>query len=97
MLAWLAALGDAGGARFTCDAGNLRYVKGMMIPETINGERFAEFTLPDGCLLCGGEVTIRATPAGANSYCPKCHWLSRPRMKVKGNGLELTYAATANA
>jgi hypothetical protein len=42
-------------------------------------------------------VAIRATPAGASSYCPKCHWLSRPRMKVKGNGLELTYAATANA
>ncbi len=69
----------------------------MMIPETHNGERFAEFTLPEGCLLCGGEVTIRATPAGANSYCPKCHWLSKPRMKVKGNGLELSYSATASA
>ncbi|MBN1207031.1 MAG: hypothetical protein JXB05_19255 [Myxococcaceae bacterium] len=66
------------------------------IPE-INGERFAEFTLADGCLLCGGAVTIRATPAGAHSYCPKCHWLSRPRMRVKGNGLELSYATTANA
>jgi hypothetical protein len=76
---------------------NLRYVKDMMIPEINGGERFAEFTLPDGCLVCGGEVTIRATPAGAHSYCTKCHWLSKPRMKVNGNGLELSYAATANA
>jgi hypothetical protein len=66
------------------------------IPE-ISGDRFAEFTLPEGCLLCGGAVTIRATPSGANSYCPTCHWLSRPRMRVKGNGLELSYAATASA
>ncbi len=68
----------------------------MMIPE-INGEQFAEFKLQDGCLLCGGEVSIRATPSGASSYCAKCHWLSRPRMKVKGNGLELSYATTASA
>jgi hypothetical protein len=66
------------------------------IPE-INGERFAEFTLAQGCLMCGGAVTIRATPSGAHSYCPQCHFLSRPRMRVKGNGLELSYAASADA
>ena len=66
------------------------------IPE-INGDRFAEFTLAEGCLVCGGAVTIRATPSGAHSYCPKCHWLSRPRMRVKGNGLGLSYSASANA
>lgn len=84
------------GQELTCGARILRYLKDMMIPQ-INGERFAEFTLPEGCLLCGGEVSIRATPSGAHSYCPKCHWLSKPRMKVKGNGLELSYSATANA
>ena len=84
------------GKESTCGARNLRYLKDMMIPQ-LNGERFAEFTLPEGCLLCGGEVSIRATPAGAHSYCPKCHWLSKPRMKVKGNGLELSYSATASA
>jgi hypothetical protein len=84
------------GEKLTCDARILRYLKDMMIPE-INGERFAEFTLPEGCLLCGGEVTIRATPAGAHSYCPSCHFLSKPSMKVKGNGVELSYSATASA
>lgn len=61
------------------------------------GERFAEFTLPDGCLLCGGSVSIRATPAGAHSYCPQCHWLSKPQVRVRGNGLEVAYAAQAQA
>ena len=44
--------------------------------ESSNGDRFAEFVLPDGCVLCGGEVTVRASQAGAHSYCPQCHWLS---------------------
>jgi hypothetical protein len=76
----------------------LRYVNGMTSLSDLNGEgRFAEFTLSGGCLLCGGQVSIRATPSGAHSYCSTCHWLSRPRMKVRGSGLELSYSATANA
>ncbi len=66
-------------------------------PEELSGDRFAEFTLQEGCLLCKGPVTIRATASGAHSYCGQCHWLSRPRMRVKGNGLELSYAALAQA
>jgi hypothetical protein len=89
-------LAEAVEKKSACGGQILRYLKDMMIPET-NSERFAEFTLPDGCLLCGGEVTIRATPAGANSYCPQCHFLSKPKMKMKGDGLELSYSATANA
>ncbi|MBZ4395854.1 hypothetical protein OWM54_16705 [Myxococcus sp. MISCRS1] len=61
------------------------------------GERFAEFVLPDGCVLCGGAVSVRATPSGANSYCAHCHWLSKPRMRVKDNGVELSFGATATA
>jgi hypothetical protein len=84
-------LDSACGARF------LRYLKGMNLNPETNGDRFAEFTLDEGCLLCGGAVAIRATPSGAHSYCPKCHWLSRPKMRVRGNGLELSYATTASA
>jgi hypothetical protein len=68
-----------------------------MTPETNGGEKFAEFTLPEGCLMCGGAVSIRATPGGAASYCAQCHWLSRPRVRVKENGLEISYAAAAQA
>ncbi|MCE9673070.1 hypothetical protein LY474_35215 [Myxococcus stipitatus] len=61
------------------------------------GERFADFVLPDGCVLCGGAVTVRASPAGAHSYCPKCHWLSKPRMRVKESGVELSFGMSASA
>jgi hypothetical protein len=62
-----------------------------------NGERFAEFTLPEGCLSCGGEVSIRATPAGARGYCPQCHWLSKPQVRVRPNGLEISYSTVGQA
>ncbi|MBJ6761611.1 hypothetical protein JGU66_12620 [Myxococcaceae bacterium JPH2] len=62
--------------------------------ETPNGERFADFVLPDGCMMCGGSVSIRATPSGAHGYCAKCHWLSRPQMRVRPNGVELSFSTT---
>jgi len=62
-----------------------------------NGERFAEFTLDEGCPLCSGTVMIRATQAGAHCYCPTCHWLSRPQMRMRGNGLELAFSTSAAA
>ncbi|MFP2960699.1 hypothetical protein ACLEPN_23480 [Myxococcus sp. 1LA] len=65
--------------------------------ESNTGERFAEFVLPDGCVLCGGEVTVRASQAGAHSYCPHCHWLSKPSMRVRDNSVELSFATTALA
>lgn len=61
------------------------------------GERFAEFVLPDGCVLCGGSVSVRASPSGAHSYCSKCHMLSKPRMRVKENGVELSFGTAATA
>lgn len=62
------------------------------------GERIAEFILPEGCMLCGGAVTIRSTPGGgAHSYCPHCHWLSRTRLRMHKGGLEVSYATRAFA
>ncbi|MBF5043049.1 hypothetical protein FGE12_11685 [Aggregicoccus sp. 17bor-14] len=61
------------------------------------GERVADFTLPEGCVLCGGAVDIRATPAGAHSYCPTCHHLSKPQLRMKKDSLELIYATDALA
>jgi hypothetical protein len=61
--------------------------------ENTPGERIADFTLPDGCMLCGGAVSIRTTPGGgAHSYCPHCHWLSRTRLRMHKEGLEIAYA-----
>ncbi len=62
------------------------------------GDAVSEFTLPDGCMLCGGAVTIRSTPGnGAHSYCPHCHWLSRTRLRMRKEGLEIAYATQAVA
>lgn len=75
----------------------LRYLKCMTHFENNNGERFADFVLPDGCMLCGGSVSVRATASGAHSYCPQCHWLSRPQMRMRGNGVELSFTTAALA
>ena len=62
--------------------------------ENNTGERIADFTLPEGCMLCGGAVSIRSTPGGgAHSYCAHCHWLSRTRLRMRKDGLEIAYAA----
>jgi hypothetical protein len=67
-------------------------------PENNPGENIAEFTLPQGCMLCGGEVSIRSTPGGgSHSYCPHCHWLSRTRLRMHKDGLEIAYATQGNA
>lgn len=52
----------------------------------------AEFTVPEGCIVCGGELTIRARPGGVSgSYCPSCHWVARPTVRAHGQGLEIAY------
>ena len=62
------------------------------------GEAVSEFTLPEGCMLCGGAVSIRSTPGGgAHSYCAHCHWLSRTRLRMRKEGLEIAYATQAFA
>ncbi|PTL81869.1 hypothetical protein [Vitiosangium sp. GDMCC 1.1324] len=62
------------------------------------GDAVSEFTLPEGCMLCGGAVSIRTTPgSGAHSYCAHCHWLSRTRLRMHKNGLEIAYATQALA
>lgn len=66
--------------------------------ENNTGERIADFTLPEGCMLCGGAVSIRSTPgSGAHSYCPHCHWLGRTRLRMHKGGLEIAYAAQGYA
>jgi hypothetical protein len=66
--------------------------------EKNTGDAFKEFTLPDGCMVCGGAVTIRnTTGGGSHSYCPHCHWLSRTRLRMHKGGLEIAYATQAVA
>jgi hypothetical protein len=62
------------------------------------GEKIADFILPEGCMLCGGAMSIRRTPGGGtHGYCSQCHWLSRPQLRMHPNGLEIAYATRAFA
>jgi len=51
-----------------------------------------DFTLPEGCLVCGGDLPVRVTASGgAHAVCKKCGWFSRPVLTVKKSGLEVGY------
>jgi hypothetical protein len=49
----------------------------------------ADFTLPTGCPLCGGELAVRMTPGTSYSYCGHCHWLSRSTVAVGQNSVRV--------
>jgi hypothetical protein len=36
-----------------------------------------DVSLPGGCLLCGGDLALRITETGAQTFCPACRWISR--------------------
>lgn len=67
-------------------------------PEQNTGDNVADFVLPEGCVSCGGSVTIRTTPGqGSHGYCPQCHWLSRTRLRMHRQGLEIAFATQGAA
>jgi hypothetical protein len=59
--------------------------------EVETGEQSKEFTVDEGCILCGGEISFRVTPAGAYSCCVPCRWLARPEVAVGKSGLRVHY------
>ena len=68
-----------------CVAPVLRYVMSMSNGTFDRQGETADFTLPTGCPLCGGELAVRMTPGTSYSYCARCHWLSRSRVAVGPN------------
>ncbi len=61
-----------------------------MIELTIDPEqRTAEFSLPEGCPLCGGQLDVRVTATLARSYCGHCHWLGKPQVEFEKQGMSL--------
>lgn len=45
-----------------------------------------DFSLPGGCLLCGGDLQVRVGAGRAGTFCPACRWISRPHMKRDEEG-----------
>jgi hypothetical protein len=56
----------------------------------------ADFTLPTGCPLCGGELAVRLTPGTSYSYCAHCHWLSRSHVAVGPNSVRVEHPPGGN-
>lgn len=57
-----------------------------------------EFTLPEGCLACNGDLQIRVTPGGgAQGICLGCRSFSRPEVTMTHRGLKVLFPAGGEA
>jgi len=64
----------------------------------IGDRKMAEFTLPGGCMVCGGAVQVRVTPeGGAWVICSPCHWISHPQIHVGKEVMKVAYSSAAEA
>ncbi len=69
-----------------------------MNADTVAEVQGTEFTLPEGCLVCSGDLQIRVTPgAGAQGICLSCRSFSKPRVSMTHRGLKVLYAASGEA
>ena len=70
------------------------YLKGMRAERhEQTGVETRDFSIPGGCILCGGDLEVRMGPAGAHSFCGACRWLSRPHLRKGEEGVEVTHPA----
>lgn len=74
-----------------CVPPRLRYVFNMLNGTFDHQGEIADFTLPTGCPLCGGELAVRMTPGTSYSYCAHCHWLSRSHVAVGTNSVRVEH------
>lgn len=49
-----------------------------------------EYTIPEGCPVCGADLPVRVTAAGPRSVCGSCHWFGRPLITVTHEGLRVS-------
>jgi hypothetical protein len=76
----------------------MRYLEGMRaVRQEETGEETRDFSIPGGCILCGGDLEVRMGPTGARSFCATCRWLSRPHMRKGEEGVEVIHPAGLTA
>jgi hypothetical protein len=54
-----------------------------------------DFTLPEGCVVCGADLPVRVSEAGARGVCVHCGWMGRPQVTVTHRGLKVSLEAEA--
>ena len=65
--------------------------------ETGVGNERQDVAIPGGCILCGGDLAVRFTGATAVSFCPRCNWLSHPRVRREDGNVYMTHPASGVA
>jgi hypothetical protein len=56
-----------------------------------------EVAIPGGCILCGGDLAVRFSGLQAVSFCPRCNWLSHPRVRREDGNVYMTHPASGLA
>jgi len=54
-------------------------------------EEGQDVALPGGCLLCGGDLALRISASGAQTFCPACRWLSRAIVRREGETVHIVH------
>lgn len=55
----------------------------------------ADWSIADGCPVCGGELEVRRRPGSAWSYCARCKLLSRPQIGMGPLGIQVLHPLAA--
>lgn len=50
-----------------------------------------DVSLPGGCLLCGGDLSLRITETGAQTFCRSCRWISRAIVHRDGQTVHIVH------
>lgn len=61
--------------------------------ETPATESGHDVAIPGGCILCGGDLAVRFTATQAVSFCPRCNWLSHPRVRREDGSVYMMHPA----
>ena len=62
-----------------------------------NADESADIELPNGCVVCGGPVSVRVTQGTTYSVCVPCRWVARAAVSFRPGGIEVMYTTTAVA
>lgn len=51
----------------------------------------ADVELEQGCILCGGALSLRVVESSATTYCRSCRWISRPHLHQHHGEMHLSH------
>lgn len=64
---------------------------------TSEQETSVEYTIPEGCPVCAGDLQVKVSDAGARGVCLTCNYFARPTVGVTHKGLRVDLTPVADA